>query len=55
LRRRRNRLGRDGVDIEAAAVEKRSRAFDAQVLEIGKRRFAEHRLAPALQRFRGFL
>ena len=45
-------LGGDGIDIEAAAVEQRSRAFDAQVLEIGQRRFAEHRFAAALQRAR---
>lgn len=42
-------LGRDGVEVEATATEQRSRTFDAQVLEIGERGFAEHRFAAALQ------
>src|ERR1700761_880049 len=45
-------LGRDRLDIEPAAMEQRLRALDAQILEIRERRFAEHRLAAALQRAR---
>jgi hypothetical protein len=34
---------------EIAAVDKRSRTFDTQVLEVGKGRFSEHSLATPLQ------
>ena len=30
-------------------MEQRLRAFDTEILEVGKRRFAEHRFAAALQ------
>src|SRR5262249_5051949 len=42
-------LGGDGLDIELPAAEQGLRVIDAEVLEIGQRRFAEHGLATALQ------
>src|SRR5262245_39639314 len=45
-------FGGDGVDIEAAAVKERLRPFDAQILEVGERRFAEDCPAAPLQRAR---
>ena len=38
-------LRRNGVEVETAAVEQRLRALDAEVLKVGERRFAKHRLA----------
>ena len=42
-------LGCDGVEAKAAAMEERLRMLDTQVLKVGKRRFAEHLLTPALR------
>jgi hypothetical protein len=42
-------LGGDGVEVEAATVQKRLRPFDTQILKIGKWRFAKHRFAATLQ------
>ena len=42
-------LGGAGRDIYPAAVQERLRPFDAQILKVGKRRFAKHLLARPLQ------
>jgi hypothetical protein len=41
-------LGGDRIDVEAAAMKKKLRAFVAQIPEIGQRRFAEHRFTTAM-------
>jgi hypothetical protein len=42
-------FGRNGVEVETAAVERGLGPLDAEVLKVGERRFAQHRLAATLQ------